>query len=351
MTTLLQLIEKSGMNRNQVSKISGISNTFLTKLERFEASGEKIKIKRKNLINLAVSLNLNLVEINSMLKEYRHEKISASDTPHFLAASETKTVTGIIPLFSSLAQEWFLIGMEKELSNTEGAFLEWVLDQPTHALKSPEYASFTNRLDSNTDNIQTVHKDLVTSACAHRRKLITEALERGNCISTYICHGCFERYVKRWEQYNGADIEGNHKNFIEEHLETLIKYIETYPDHYKLRFLKKCHRLNYELLYIPFQSEKGVIENKASNVLFFTTDTECNRRTGTRIPGINSNNGFGQGFGDMIGFVSDKQNLIDFFHKQHIGLKEHFVDDQLLDPKRIVEHIKELMSKNIPGND
>ena len=170
MTTLLQLMEQSGLNRNQVSKISGISNTYLAKVERFEINGARIKIRRKTLINIAVSLNLSLLEINDLLKEYGHEGLSTSDTPYFLAASENQTVTGILPVFSSLVIGWFLIGMEKKLSITPGASLDYVLDQPNHTLKSAEYASFMSELDFSDKKVVPVHKDLVESACLHRRK-------------------------------------------------------------------------------------------------------------------------------------------------------------------------------------
>ena len=346
MTTLLELIEKSGLNRNQVSKISGISNTYLAKLERLEINGERISIKRKTLINIAVSLNLSLSEINNLLKEYNHEEVSTSDTPYFLAASEIQTVTGILPLFSSLALEWFLIGMEKKLSITEGASMEYVLDQPNHALKSSEHAGFVNELDTSAKHILPVHKDLVESACIHRRKLITEALEKGNTISTYICAGCLERYMKRWERYAGTDIEDKYKLFLREHLQTVMKYIENYPQRFNLKLLTKCPRVRYELLYTPERNKQGEVEDKINKVFFLGRESECN--SDRRILGWSGDNGFGQGFGDLIGFATDLQNLLDFFHKQHLGLKDHFVDDRLEDPQRKVEQNKDLMKKNIP---
>lgn len=58
--------------------------------------------------------------------------------------------------------------------------------------------------------------------------------------------------------------------------------------------------------------------------------------------------GFGQGFGDMIGFATDLQNLLDFFHKQHVGLEEHFVDNHFVNSEKTVKPIKKLMYKNIP---
>lgn len=349
MTTLLQLMEQSGLNRNQVSKISGISNTYLAKVEQFELAGNRIKIKRKTLISIAISLNLSLLEINNLLKSYGHEEISTSDTPYFLSASENLTVTGILPVFSSLVTGWFLIGMEKKLSVTEGAILEYVLDQPSHALKSPEHASFMGEVDFGNKRVLPVHKDLVESACIHRRKLITEALEKGNFISTYICSDCFERYTLEWKKYEGTDIEEKYKKLLREHLRTLIKYIETYPDQYRLKLLTKCPRIRYQMVYMPLRNDQGKVENKIAEVIFLGRESPCN--TDKRILWWSKDIGYGQGFGDLIGFATDLQNLIDFFHKQHMGMKEYFVDARFDEPKKIIQHIKGLMLKNIPGSD
>jgi len=350
MTTLLHLIEKSGMNKNQISKISGISNTYLSKIERFEIGGNRIRIKRKTLINLAVSLNLSLAEINSLLKEYGHEELSISDSPALLSASENPTVTGIIPVFSSLVTGWFLIGIEKSLSVTQGASMEYVLDQPSSALKSPEHASFTGGLDSSSGKVLPLHKDLIESACTHRRKLITQALDRGNCINTYICTNCFERYTLEWEKYKGTHVDVHkYKILLGDHLQTLIKYIETYPDQYKLRFLKKCPRMRYELLYEPVRNGQGEIEDKISKVIFLGRESPCN--ADRRNLWWNHDFEFGQGFGDLIGFATDIQNLMEFFHKQHMGLKQYFLDDRFDNPKKVKEYIEELLFKNIPGSD
>ena len=344
MTTLLQLIEKSGLNRNQISKISGISNTYLNKIGNVETNGVRSSIRRKTLINIAISLNLSLVEINDLLEEYGHEELSTSDTPSFLSVSENQTVKGILPVFSSLVIGWFLIGMEKTLSITEGASLEYVLDQPNHSLKSPEYASFISELNFSSKKIMIVHKNLAESACIHRRKLITEALERGNCITTYICSNCLERYMGGWKKYTGTDIEEKYKMFIREHMQTLIEYIETYPAHFKLKLLKKCPRMRYELLYMPSRTGQENFENKISKVIFLGRESECNKDRG--ITGGSNDFGLGQGFGNLIGFATDLENLLNFFHRQHLGLNDNFVDSRFNDPKKMIKRIMELMSRS-----
>lgn len=346
MANLLHIMEQSGLKRNQISKISGISNMLLSKIERTEKGGKRTDLKRKTLINIAVSLNLSLEEINSLLIEYGYSELSTSDTPYFLAASENQIVTGILPLFSSLALEWFLIGMEKRLSSTEGASLIYVLDQPSHALKSPAYAAFPYEIALGNKKVSIVYKDLVESACIHRRKLITEALERGNRIITYICTNCLEIYMRRWESYKDTDHEVKYKNFLREHIQTLIQYIESYKNLYQLKLLEKCPRLRYELLYIPFRNKQGKIQNKISTVFFMGRESECNRER--RIAIGNGEPRFGQSFGDLIGFATDLQNILDFFHKQHQGLAENFVDHRFEDPEKMVKYLKQLMYKNIP---
>lgn len=152
--------------------------------------------------------------------------------------------------------------------------------------------------------------------------------------------------MKRWERYSGTDVEETYKTFLREHLQTMVKYIENYPQRYNFRLLTKCPRIRYEMLYIPQRDEQGGVENKISKVFFLGRESECN--SDRRIIGWSGDNGFGQGFGDLIGFATDLRNLLDFFHKQHLGLKDHFVDHQFDDTQRLVEHIKDLMNKNIP---
>jgi hypothetical protein len=183
---------------------------------------------------------------------------------------------------------------------------------------------------------------------SHRRKLITEALEKGNTITTYICAGCLERYMKRWENYSGTEVEDKYKNFLREHVQTLVKFIKTYPDRYNVKLLKKCPRIRYQILYTPLRSGMGGAQNKINKVFFLGRESECNRDR--RIVGWSDYDGFGQGFGDLIGFATDLQSLLDFFHKQHVGLKDHFVDTRFDKPEIIVEHINELLFKNIPSN-
>jgi hypothetical protein len=103
------------------------------------------------------------------------------------------------------------------------------------------------------------------------------------------------------------------------------------------------------MLYMPVRNKQEKVESKISKVFFLGRDSECNKDR--RIIGWSDDFGFGQGFGDLIGFATDLQNLLDFFHKQHSGLQDNFVEDRFQNPEKMVEHIRELMFKNIPENN
>ena len=348
MTTIYELMKKSGMNNNQISKISGISNTYLSKIAQFEGEGGRMKTKRKTLINIAVSLNLSILEISALLKEYGHGELSPSDIPYFLSSSENQTVTGILPIFSSLVKGWFLIGMEHKCSITEGASIEYVLDQPGHHLKSPQHASFTDEMNFSGEIFHPLSKDLVESAVIHRKRLINEALEKGNSINVYICANCFEKYTLEWKKLASSETKNLYKTYLREHLQTLINYIETYPNQYKLTLLKKCPRTRYELLYMPEKNDQGQNQKKMDMVIFMGRESPCNLERKRFMVPIDLS--YTQGFGDLCGFATDLQNLMEFFHKQHIGLKKHFTDTRFDTPKKLTEYIRELMDKNIPLN-
>ena len=147
-----------------------------------------------------------------------------------------------------------------------------------------------------------------------------------------------------WKKYAGTDIEEKYKTFIREHVQTLMEYMETYPAHFKLKLLKKCPRMRYELLYMPSRTGQGNFENKISKVIFLGRESECNKDRG--ITGGSNDFGLGQGFGNLIGFATDLENLLNFFHRQHLGLNDHFVDSRFNNPKKMIKRIMELMSRS-----
>lgn len=282
-------------------------------------------------------------EIDALLAEYGHAPVSPADTLHFLSASETQTVTGILPLFNSLALEWFLIGMEKQLASSENAALVYVLDRPSHALESPEHTHFLSELQSTRADDSPVGKDMIASACAHRRKLIGEALRRGNQVRSYLCTSCLERYLSQWRRHGDPATAERHKVFLREHLRTMITLIDTYPESFRLHLLRKCPQLRYELLYLP-DDEGRVAPRK---LMFLGRESGCARDA--HVAAGNVAAVFAQGFGDLIGFATDLQSMLDFFEAQHTGLHEHFVDARFGRPEAMVRELEEMMKRCVPA--
>lgn len=69
------------------------------------------------------------------------------------------------------------------------------------------------------------------------------------------------------------------------------------------------------------------------------TKLACSEDLSMRINLASEEFGYGQGFGDLIGFATDLQNIFDLFDKQHKGLDERFNDSKIL-----VAHLKKLIN-------
>ena len=68
--TLSTIIESSGLNLNQISKVSGISNAYLTKLLK----GHINRPGKDKISSILLALNYSLADINATLAEYDYDQ-------------------------------------------------------------------------------------------------------------------------------------------------------------------------------------------------------------------------------------------------------------------------------------
>ena len=72
--TLSSIIESSGLNLNQISKVSGISNAYMTKLVK----GNINKPGKDKIASILLALNHSITEINAILAEYEYMPLNHS---------------------------------------------------------------------------------------------------------------------------------------------------------------------------------------------------------------------------------------------------------------------------------
>lgn len=71
--TLVKIIKKSDLNINQISMISGISNTYLTKLLRHRINHPG----KDKITSVLLALNFTITAINDVLADYDYQPLTA----------------------------------------------------------------------------------------------------------------------------------------------------------------------------------------------------------------------------------------------------------------------------------
>jgi transcriptional regulator with XRE-family HTH domain len=187
--TLATIIEASGLNLNQISKVSGISNAYLTKLLK----GQINKPGKDKITSILLALNHSLTDINTILAKYDYMPLNRHDIPEILDNNRRRKFEGrILPQFDNIYFELLMAALEN-IGGTKilvkhrpsGIFL------PTELYMMKE---FPTEPDRQADRfLRTFTRDVITE----RKALFLRNCERGYRYETYICRHCLEDSLER----------------------------------------------------------------------------------------------------------------------------------------------------------
>ncbi|BBO68692.1 hypothetical protein DSCA_26220 [Desulfosarcina alkanivorans] len=183
------IVESSGLNLNQISKISGISNAYLTKLIK----GNINKPGKDKIASILLALNHSIPEINAILADYDYMPLNRHDIPEILDNNRRRKFEGrILPQFDHIYFELLMAALES-IGGTKiilkhrpsGIFLPSEL----YMMKA-----FPNRPASEAEKFfRTFTRDVV----AERKALFLKNCEQGYRFETYMCRACFEESLER----------------------------------------------------------------------------------------------------------------------------------------------------------
>ena len=107
--TLTKVIEKSDLNVNRISQISGISNTYLTKILK----GKINHPGKDKIASVLLALNYKITEINLILAEYDYMPLNHHDIPEILKNNRKRKFEGrVVPQFDSIYFELSMAALE-----------------------------------------------------------------------------------------------------------------------------------------------------------------------------------------------------------------------------------------------
>lgn len=239
--TLAGIILDSGLKLNAISKASGISHTYLTKL----VTGRINRPGKDKIASILLALNHTFGEINDVLAEYDYRPLDLPDIPEILRNNRKRRIEGTtLPLFSHIYMELVLSPMERG-----GGTKVLVKDRPS-ALFMPEdlYLQDEYPFDLEQDDraLHVMHQ-LTLALLQERKAIFEESVHRGNRFETFICARCLEAYLDQ-ALAPPRDAAGEaQRGRITAYFGNAVAALRRCPEQHRTFLVHRCGHLHYQL--------------------------------------------------------------------------------------------------------
>ncbi len=291
---------QSGLSKNEIATITGISNSYLKLIEK----GKVGKIGRDKILAVAmVALNLPLSETNEILKFYGWSEVDELDANLLMQAAERRSIKGLQNIHSLITFDLLILSMERLPGDT---YL--IYKTPHVAMMSHEYVFHIKRkyeklYTSQDDSLYRIYSTLSDHFHHRRWHLFNYSLKNGYHINTLVCHKCMEDYIALGSK---AEV----KKHILKHIRETIQFVTRYPGLFNIKLIGMCPRLFVQMKELPSNS------NENSKVLFMGQDQphidyfDERVRTLTNLGHLQNN---------TVGFATDHkqvfQKYLDEYHR------------------------------------
>ena len=283
--TLNSIIKKSDLNVNQISKISGVSNTYLTKLLK----GKINHPGKDKIASVLLALNYRISHINQVLADYDYMPLNQHDIPGILKNNRRRKFEGrIVPHFDYIYFELVMAALEAiggtkiiVKNRPSGIFLTMELYMMKEFPVEPD--------DEAARFFITFTRDVVTE----RKALFLKNCERGGRYETYMCRDCLEEYFKKNIRPDAPNLSGFRTDLFVKYFANAVSACLKFPDQH-------CHRVVKLCSYFQFQIQDALGHNPKVS---FTSERKHLYQNGWEQLNIE-------------GFLSNAPNITDLFFNE-----------------------------------
>jgi transcriptional regulator with XRE-family HTH domain len=187
--TLQQIIQQSGLNLNNISQASGVSNAYLAKLSRNDIN----RPGKDKIASILLSLNHTISEINRVLSEYDYQPLHLDDIPDLLENNRSrKIIGGNLPQYDHIYFDLLLVALERIGGNKI-----LVKNRPSGVFMPHELYLMKEYPYESNDDAAVFRYNLTQQILQERQQIFQQNLKKGFFSSTYICRDCFSEFLNR----------------------------------------------------------------------------------------------------------------------------------------------------------
>lgn len=229
---LQKIIEESGLNHNQISQASGISNPYLAKLAR----GQINRPGKDKIASIMLSLNFMISDINRVLSEYNYPSLCLGDIPPILNNNKArKIIGGSLPHYDHIYNDLLLVVLERL-----GGKKILVKDRPSGVFMPHELYLMKEYPFEANNKAATFRYHLTEATLKERSAVFLENCATGSCSETYICKLCFENYIET----NLGKAAKNHpprkKELVLHYLANALSLSLKHPQQHQILIMERC---------------------------------------------------------------------------------------------------------------
>lgn len=237
--TLTHIIQKSETRLNVISKTSGVSHAYLTKL----VTGHINRPGKDKVASILLSLNYAIARINEVLAEYDYQPLSASDIPEILANNRKRKIEGgILPQFDHIYFEMLMVAMERI-----GGVKILVKNRPSGIFIPNDMYLQTEFPFETEQEARRFHHDLTLALVNERKALFVENCRKGYRFETYICRKCLEDYCRRHLDPSAEPHRGRHRASLVRYFANAVAAIRRSPAQHRTTIVERCTYFHFQI--------------------------------------------------------------------------------------------------------
>ena len=276
------IINDSGLKLNTISKTSGISHTYLTKL-----INDKINRPGKDKIaSIMLSLNYSIEEINTVLAGYDYQVLDDPDIPQILENNRKRKIQGnTLSLYDDIHVKLLLSPMER-MGGTK-----ILVKKAPSVLFMPDELYLGRKSGTKEDDPpdKSFYHAFTSALFKERKAIFRKSCREGALFETFICRHCLEEYVKKVMTETPQD----RHDLVLRFFANAAAAIRAQPQQHRTWIMERCPWFDYLIQGDDCPSPK---------VFFFGKKSHAYGNTEGQI--------------NLQGFSSDSISMIDLFRKE-----------------------------------
>lgn len=270
------------MKLNTISKTSGISHTYLTKLVNNNVN----RPGKDKIASIMLALNFSIDAINQVLAGYDYQALDEPDIPGILENNRKRKIQGnTLSLYDDIHVKLLLSPMER-MGGTK-----ILVKKAPSVLFMPERLYLGRQASPEQDEppAESFYHAFTRALFRERKAIFRQSCADGALFETFICRRCLEDYVAEALAGDGS----NRREMVIRFLANAASAIRTNPKQHRTWIMERCPWFDFMI--------QGN-DRKDPKVFFFGKKSHDYGAATGRI--------------NLQGFTSDSPSMIDLFRKE-----------------------------------